>query len=259
MERLPGPEAGDGARPVLWGLMQGLYYPAVLGTGIWFLVQKVVIAPSGVDMISDLSNYFGLLLLVYFSLSFSINQHIRPDHYKVTSFMLDLVIIVVLFIAFYHLGLFKPNGPQPADYRWFYLTLIPIPVLQQLWNHSVGHKDKRLWLLTGTGVGVLLLGGLAGYSYVWANIAILVCVAGLLVAYGVVVTLHPFAHLLAAPAVARNQGFHVLDEFVCEAIHAPSVPLANPANQGRNEGMSVVQELVVRLGTQTAESEEEDA
>ena len=41
----------------------------------------------------------------------------------------------------------------------------------------------------------------------------------------------------------RNEGFHVLDDFVCEAIHAPSVPLANPANQGRNEGMSVVDEV----------------
>src|ERR1044071_695941 len=45
-------------------------------------------------------------------------------------------------------------------------------------------------------------------------------------------------------AQGRNQGFHVLDEFVCEAVHAPSIPLANPANQGQNEGMSVVEESV---------------
>ena len=42
----------------------------------------------------------------------------------------------------------------------------------------------------------------------------------------------------------RNEGFHVLEDFVCEAIHEPSVPLANPASQGRNEGMTVVEELV---------------
>src|SRR5205809_6751099 len=42
----------------------------------------------------------------------------------------------------------------------------------------------------------------------------------------------------------RNEGFHVLDDFVCEAIHNPSLPLANPANQGRNEGMTVVEEAV---------------
>lgn len=42
----------------------------------------------------------------------------------------------------------------------------------------------------------------------------------------------------------RNQGFHVLDEFACEAIHAPSVPPADVAKQGRNEGMAVIEELV---------------
>src|SRR5437763_936632 len=42
-----------------------------------------------------------------------------------------------------------------------------------------------------------------------------------------------------------NDGFHVLDDFVCEAIHAPSVPLSDPANQGRNEGMSVLEEVVL--------------
>ncbi len=49
-------------------------------------------------------------------------------------------------------------------------------------------------------------------------------------------------------AQGRNKGFHVLDEFVCEAIHAPSVPLANPANQGKSEGMSVLEELVFEAG-----------
>jgi hypothetical protein len=44
--------------------------------------------------------------------------------------------------------------------------------------------------------------------------------------------------------VGENEGFHVLDDFVCDAIHAPGVPLAHPANQGRNEGMSVSEEIV---------------
>lgn len=46
----------------------------------------------------------------------------------------------------------------------------------------------------------------------------------------------------------RDEGIHVLDEFVCEAVHAPSVSLASPANQGRNEGMSVVGELLFDAG-----------
>lgn len=58
-------------------------------------------------------------------------------------------------------------------------------------------------------------------------------------------------------AQGRNEGFHVLDDFVCEAIHAPSIPLASPTKQGRNEGMSVVEELVVDVGS-LAEADDED-
>lgn len=49
-------------------------------------------------------------------------------------------------------------------------------------------------------------------------------------------------------AQGRNKGFHMLDEFVCEAIHDPSVPRANPANPGRNEGMSVSGERLFEAG-----------
>jgi len=49
-------------------------------------------------------------------------------------------------------------------------------------------------------------------------------------------------------AQGHNEGFHVLDDFVCDAIHAPSFPLANPANQGRNDGMSVNEGLLFEMG-----------
>ena len=42
---------------------------------------------------------------------------------------------------------------------------------------------------------------------------------------------------------ARSQGIHVLDDFVCEAIHEPSVSPADSSKQGRNEGMSVIREV----------------
>ena len=57
-------------------------------------------------------------------------------------------------------------------------------------------------------------------------------------------------------AQGRNEGFHVLDEFVCEAIHSPAFPLANPANQGRNEGMCVVEELLLQLDQEPASQSE---
>ena len=41
----------------------------------------------------------------------------------------------------------------------------------------------------------------------------------------------------------KNEGFRVLDDFVCEAMHGPDVPRADEQHRGRNEGMQVVQEL----------------
>lgn len=52
-------------------------------------------------------------------------------------------------------------------------------------------------------------------------------------------------------AHGRNEGFHVLDDLVCEAMHDPSVPLANSANQGRNERTSVIEELVLKPGKES--------
>jgi hypothetical protein len=49
-----------------------------------------------------------------------------------------------------------------------------------------------------------------------------------------------------------NSGFHLLDECVCEAIHALSIPLADRMNRGRNPGMSVIEELVFDAGKQSA-------
>lgn len=51
-------------------------------------------------------------------------------------------------------------------------------------------------------------------------------------------------------AQGRNEGFHVLDDFVCEAIPSPSVSRADPAKLGRNDGMFVVEELVHECGSQ---------
>jgi hypothetical protein len=50
------------------------------------------------------------------------------------------------------------------------------------------------------------------------------------------------------PASGQNEGFHVLDDFVCQAIPAPTISPAGPDKQGRNEGMFVTEELVFEAG-----------
>src|SRR5437660_1605254 len=43
---------------------------------------------------------------------------------------------------------------------------------------------------------------------------------------------------------AENEGFRVLDDFVCDAILQPGIPQADPRKQGKNEGVRVIGELV---------------
>jgi len=41
----------------------------------------------------------------------------------------------------------------------------------------------------------------------------------------------------------QNEGFRVLDDFVCQAIQDPAVPQAPRTKRGRNEGVLVLEEL----------------
>jgi hypothetical protein len=41
----------------------------------------------------------------------------------------------------------------------------------------------------------------------------------------------------------KPEGFRVLDDFVCEAIHDPAVPQAPPNKRGQTEGVRVLEEL----------------
>jgi hypothetical protein len=46
---------------------------------------------------------------------------------------------------------------------------------------------------------------------------------------------------------AENESFRLLDDFVCDASHAPGIPLADWKNQGRNEGTRMVEDAVFEL------------
>lgn len=43
----------------------------------------------------------------------------------------------------------------------------------------------------------------------------------------------------------QNEGYRVLDDFICQALHSPDSPRASATNQGQNEGMRVIGEVVL--------------
>jgi hypothetical protein len=56
----------------------------------------------------------------------------------------------------------------------------------------------------------------------------------------------------------QNEGFRVLDDFVCEAIPNPDVPQANPKNQGQSEGMLVLQEIALDSPAQPPSKQDQE-
>ena len=48
----------------------------------------------------------------------------------------------------------------------------------------------------------------------------------------------------------QNEGLRLLDDFVCEAIHDPALPLALPTKQGQNEGVRILESLLDETGVE---------
>jgi hypothetical protein len=46
---------------------------------------------------------------------------------------------------------------------------------------------------------------------------------------------------------AENEGFRMLEEFVCQAIPGPGIPQAESRHGGENEGVRIVEEFVVDM------------
>ena len=49
-------------------------------------------------------------------------------------------------------------------------------------------------------------------------------------------------------AQGENKGFHMLEDFICEALHSPSASHTCLPKLGRNAGMHVLEEVVLDLG-----------
>ena len=139
-------------------LMQSLYYPAVLGTCFVLLINKLASHTSVAAAFSDITVYFGLLLTLYFTVSYLMNNEIASESYGLAAFAVDLLEIVLVFLAFTALGYLEPQRLDKVNLRASYMCLAPVPVLQQVWNRCVGSSDRRLLWLSGS-ASILAAGG----------------------------------------------------------------------------------------------------
>lgn len=144
----------------LKNLMQGLYYPAVTGTGLVLVLFRVTMHDSLQGAFRDYALIYGVLLVLWFSLSF-VSIGIYPEEeYSLFEFVLDLLEVGLTFGMFYFLGLFSTDVIHDPNLRGMYGLIALATVVQALWrlfwHDSFG---LRLWYLRVALFGV----GVAGW------------------------------------------------------------------------------------------------
>ena len=140
-------------------LMQSLYYPAALGTGLVLLLYKAVGHQTILEALQDIRNGYAALLIVYFSFSWLSNEQASYSWYQ---FALDMIETVLLLICFSALGFFS-TAPVESVPSWqqLFATLAGVPLLHLAWNLRApkGEVKKVLpILLVKTGDPPALLG-----------------------------------------------------------------------------------------------------
>lgn len=138
------------AKPLPYkAMMQGLYYPAVLGTALVLLLQRVAMDDSLDNVISDLAFLFGLYFALYFSLSFLITHELPDDQYIAEAFFADLIEVVLVFVVYRNLGLLTTDSNETANYSVAFLAFAGVLIVQGIWSLITKTSDPRLLVATG--------------------------------------------------------------------------------------------------------------
>jgi hypothetical protein len=158
-----------------------LYYPAVLGTCVVLLLLRITLERNLSEAVKDIALYFGLVTIMYFSASFLVIDAFKSKDYGVMLFLLDTVEMIIIFLAFFALGLFKTESIVEMHLSAFYYLFALLIILQNVWNYFAGFKDNVLIVVAVIGLIVTLIGGFIGYQYLAFNITVLLLtVAGII-------------------------------------------------------------------------------
>ncbi len=127
--------------------MKSLYYPAVLGSWLFLYFSKIheiYSTNSSIhEVLSNLSIWFGLYLILYFSITFWDTYSEDITKYKPLNFFIDLIELAIISSSFYFLGFFAKSGLN-ANIPFFYLTMLPLPWLHPIWAKLAGYRSIPL-------------------------------------------------------------------------------------------------------------------
>ena len=133
--------------PYLFHLVQGLFYPAMLGTFFVYLFQGINDNPNWIN--SDLFFFF-LWLVFYFILSFTVTQTIATKKiYNKLTFVADMVEIIFMFLLLSIASLNRVDLFFQNAYQEFFFIACGLPIIQSLWNFSLHEFGSKYWILNG--------------------------------------------------------------------------------------------------------------
>lgn len=125
----------------LWQLMHGLLYPAVLGTLIICLMQKIASEPA-VRWYENREDLFAIVGVLFFCISYCNFFTISGKDYSVLLFLFDIGEIVLMFVMFFALRLFALDHSVPSNMRSFYTSVAVVPLIELMWRCV---KAKSIW------------------------------------------------------------------------------------------------------------------
>ncbi len=165
-------------------LMQGLYYPAVLGTGMVIVLFRMTLHPSIGSALTDFGLYFGVFFLGLFSGCFLAISDVPAEEYGLGKFVIDLLEVGLMFLAYYWAGLFDTNKIQILNLPAIYLVLASAVILQQIWSAlTTALRSRQLWKVRIVTLAVLFLGAIFGRNSFWVNVIVLLLLYSLLIKY----------------------------------------------------------------------------
>lgn len=155
----------------LKNLMQGLYYPAVTGTGLVLVLYRGTRHETLPSALADFALIYGILFVVWFSLSFTKISMIPDRNYTLFEFSLDLVEVALTFGMFYYIGLFSMDQILTPRLDGMYGLLVLLTIAQALWRLlQTDRHSKDMWVLRLTLFSTSLIGYFWLHKYLAFNI-----------------------------------------------------------------------------------------
>lgn len=146
----------------LYKLMQGMLYPAMLGTFIVFYVRKFVLYGRwDLAFLFRIDLLFSSVLIFYFCLSYIVTESITEKGYNYKFFIVDVLEAITISLCLYFLGL-EDHIKYEMDLFGFYITIAGILIISLVWCYLYKEKDTFYYWISAIMSALFLICAFTG-------------------------------------------------------------------------------------------------